>query len=126
MEVLPRIFKYGQMNLEDIDPARTPEEIRDHYANVYPDLTQSTIEGPRTTPEGLVYEFHRTYGTKGNTSSNGGPVSVKDLAEGHCPFPTTAYSIRAEDLGLMEGLLRALNSQESDYVLPPSAVQGAF
>jgi len=41
-----RIFKYGSLELQDPDPSMTPEQVREFYSSVYPELTQSVIEGP--------------------------------------------------------------------------------
>ena len=46
MKVLPRIFKYNTMHLDDPDPKMSPEEVKEFYSNIYPELTQAEIEGP--------------------------------------------------------------------------------
>ncbi len=72
MEALARTFKYNTIVLDDPDPEMTPEQVKEFYANIYPELTQANIEGPELTENGLNYKFHRSYGTKGT-------ITVKDL-----------------------------------------------
>jgi hypothetical protein len=49
--------------------------LKDFYANAYPELTQSIIEGPDVSDEGLTYTFRKSVGTKGNDT-----VSVSEIA----------------------------------------------
>ncbi len=44
---LVRIFRYGALELEDPDPHMTVDEVKDFWGDVYPELTQAVIEGPR-------------------------------------------------------------------------------
>jgi len=61
-----RNFKYGSLNLEDPGTEMTPEEVRNFYAGVYPELTQSVIEGPEYNDDGsITYSFSKSVGTKG-------------------------------------------------------------
>ncbi|OGP24996.1 MAG: carbamoylphosphate synthase large subunit [Deltaproteobacteria bacterium GWB2_55_19] len=60
-----RIFKYGSLELQDPDPSMTPEQVREFYSSVYPELTQSVIEGPEYGEDSIKYEFSRSVGTKG-------------------------------------------------------------
>lgn len=53
------------IKLEDPNPAFTPEEVMNHWANIHPELTTATIEGPKMTANGAEYEFKNTVGTKG-------------------------------------------------------------
>lgn len=53
------------VKLTDPNPAFTVEEVVSHYANVYPELTTATIDGPKMTENGAEYEFKKTVGTKG-------------------------------------------------------------
>ncbi len=62
---LVREFTFNGVKLADLGPAFTPEQIKDFYANVHPDLLNAQIEGPTTKGEKQVYEFRRAVGTKG-------------------------------------------------------------
>jgi PRTRC genetic system protein C len=117
---LPRIFKYDTLILEDPDPSWTPDEVREHYANVYQDLTQASIEGPATTEEGITYKFSRIFGTKG--------ISVKEIAEGK-KEPCFEKRIKAghQMLSVMNKIGLAVDNplhKENTCILPPSEAQG--
>ena len=73
-----RVFKYGQITLEDPDPALSVEKVKEFYANVYPELTQSEIDGPKDENGQIVVEFEKTVGTKGT----GDRISIADIAKG--------------------------------------------
>ncbi|TLP81843.1 PRTRC system protein C [Maribacter sp. ACAM166] len=71
MEILglKRKFKLknvsGDFLLDDIDPNWQPNQIKDHYASVYPELTNA-----KTVDNGIVNGFHEIIfktiaGTKG-------------------------------------------------------------
>lgn len=65
---LTRKFKYNGVDLADPNPGLAPEKVKDVYANMYPELVNSVIEGP-TTKDGVVtYTFTRAVGTKGATA----------------------------------------------------------
>jgi PRTRC genetic system protein C len=112
---LPRVFKHGQLELEDIDPAMSPAEIKEHYADVYNELTQAVIEGPNYTENAEEYVFRKAVGTKG--------VSLKEIAEGKTVKPRrSAKRIEAseESKELMRGFIRALSNNSGDCLLPGS------
>ena len=71
MKIMPRMFNYNNIVLDDPDPQMSPEDVKNFYANLYPELTQAIVEGPELG-ENLEYKFNRSYGTKGT-------VTVKDL-----------------------------------------------
>jgi len=74
MKTLPRSFKYNGILLDDPDVEMSPEEVKEFYSNIYPELTQAEIDGPEVGDETMEYVFRRVYGTKG--------ISVVELAEG--------------------------------------------
>ena len=43
MEALARTFRYNTIILDDPDPDMTPEQVKEFYANIYPELTQANI-----------------------------------------------------------------------------------
>jgi PRTRC genetic system protein C len=61
---IARIFNFQGRKLPDL-PGQTPEQVRDHYAGMYPELATATITGPETTATGQVYSFERAVGSKG-------------------------------------------------------------
>ena len=48
IEVLPRTFTYNSLTLDDPDPRMTPDEVKDFYAEVYPESHASRDRGTRT------------------------------------------------------------------------------
>ncbi len=60
-----RIFRFGGMNLEDPDPAMTPEQVKKVYAEAYPKLTNGAVTGPEVKDGQEIYTFKEAVGTKG-------------------------------------------------------------
>jgi len=42
----------------------TPEQVRDAYTHLYPEIATAAIEGPETVAGKLVYKFVRAIGAK--------------------------------------------------------------
>ena len=64
-ERLTREFSFLGVRLPDPDPSMTPEQVRDCYCHVYPEITTAAIEGPEAAGSKLIYQFTRAIGTKG-------------------------------------------------------------
>ncbi len=64
---LQREFKYNSVKLADPNPAFTLVQVRDFFANVYPEIISADIEGPEMIGNKQVYSFRRAVGTKGIT-----------------------------------------------------------
>ena len=43
----------------------TPEQVRETYTHLYPEIATAAIEGPETVAGKLVYKFVRAIGAKG-------------------------------------------------------------
>jgi len=65
VENLTRKFKYDSMELDDINPSMTPEEIRDVYSANFPELVSASIEGPERKGNVLFITFRKAVGSKG-------------------------------------------------------------
>jgi PRTRC genetic system protein C len=70
VEALPREFvaRQGKGNervLSDPGQGMSPEEVRTHYAQVYPELASAGIEGPSVQDGKQVYVFTGSVGVKG-------------------------------------------------------------
>ena len=63
--LLTRKFKFGEIMLEDPNPAFTPERVISFYAAHYPAMTTSKISGPTQTGDNLVFDISTNIGTKG-------------------------------------------------------------
>jgi len=113
-----RIFKYNSLILDDPDPKWSIEEVKDFYANAYPELTQSIIEGPDVSDEGLTYTFRKSVGTKGNDS-----LSVSEIAYESYLVPSDRKIAVVTDL--MQQVARVMVSAQpdGDDLLAPSALQ---
>ncbi len=114
VEALPRVFIYNAITLDDPDPKMTAEEAKEFWANVYPELTQSQIEGPYNENERIVYKFVRTVGTKGT-------ISVTDLVNAK---PDPAQQDCLDDYGFMAKVAGIISRSSGQGVmaLPPSEV----
>ena len=64
MSAKPRKFMYNGAQLPDFDPTKTPDEIKQHYAAQYPELTTATAVFSKEK-DGNLYEFKKSAGTKG-------------------------------------------------------------
>lgn len=62
---LTREFRYNGVTLADPSPAMSLPQVRDFYANVYPEITSADIEGPEQIGAKVIYSFRRAVGTKG-------------------------------------------------------------
>ena len=113
MVTTKRIFKYGSLVLDDPDISFSEEEVREFYSDVYPELTQATIEGPEPSEDGLVYTFVKAVGTKGNT------VSLAEIAEGNVPFELKRIEGNI-DFSLNDNLVRILSEEDGETILIPS------
>jgi len=65
IQTLTREFRYNSVVLADPNPTLTLHQVRDFFANVYPEITSADIEGPVQTGAKEVYTFRRAVGTKG-------------------------------------------------------------
>lgn len=60
-----REFKYNGMALADPGTGYTVVQVREFYANLYPEIVNADIEGPENVGAKVVYTFRRAVGTKG-------------------------------------------------------------
>ena len=65
IETTSRHFSYLGLDLPDLDAKMTPEQVRDAYSNLYPEITTASIEGPEVVDGVLKFKFTRALGTKG-------------------------------------------------------------
>jgi PRTRC genetic system protein C len=64
-ESLSREFRYNGAKLTDPAPSFSLPQVRDFYANTYPEIVNAEIEGPEVLANKNVYTFRRAVGTKG-------------------------------------------------------------
>ncbi len=67
---LVRAFRYNGVRL--VDPSRdfSLNQVRDFYANVYPEITSADIEGPEQVGAEQIYTFRKAVGTKGQATAH--------------------------------------------------------
>lgn len=53
------------IDLPDPNPDFTVDEVMQFYSTQHPELTTSTVTGPKIDGENQVFEFKTTVGTKG-------------------------------------------------------------
>lgn len=64
-QLISRAFKFNGMNLTDPSPEMDLESVKRFYANQYPELLNSVVEGPTTKGTVSTYTFIRAVGAKG-------------------------------------------------------------
>lgn len=62
---LERTFTFNGVNLPDPGPEFSPEDVKEMFANQYPDLLTALIDGPNIVGDKEAYTFVRNVGTKG-------------------------------------------------------------
>ena len=107
---ITRTFKYNALSLDDPGSDLSPEQVKEFWSDVYPELTQAIIEGPDHIEDREEYTFRRAVGTKG-VKPDVKPVELNADNEEI-----------ADSLELMKGLSRILSCKRETgiSVLPPS------
>lgn len=60
-----RRFRFDGVTLPDPGVHLDPEQVRQHYTAIYPDLVNATLRGPEQSANGVLqYEFTKSIGTK--------------------------------------------------------------
>ncbi len=64
---LTRVFRIEKtgVELDDIDPEMSLDDVMVFYSATYPQLTTAGIQGPEFEEDKAVYTFKTTIGTKG-------------------------------------------------------------
>lgn len=65
IQTLIRTFSFNGVNLPDPGPDFTPEEVKDVYVNMYPDLSTAVLSEPEISGDKVSYKYVRNVGTKG-------------------------------------------------------------
>jgi PRTRC genetic system protein C len=60
-----RTFLYNGRTLPDPDGSMTPEQVKNFFANIHPELINAAVEGGNYEGDTQVFEFRRAIGTKG-------------------------------------------------------------
>ncbi|GAB6118918.1 PRTRC system protein C [Dysgonomonas termitidis] len=62
-----RVFRIEKTDIElnDIDPEMSLEDVMGFYSAIYPQLTTASVQGPEFEDDKAVYTFKTTIGTKG-------------------------------------------------------------
>lgn len=81
VQTLTRVFAYNGMELPDPDATRSPAQVKDVYAAMYPELTTAEVEGPVTKGDRMTYTFKRSTGTKGKSDSVKGEAQKVPFAD---------------------------------------------
>lgn len=79
LQRLTRVFKKGPTRLLDPDPAMTPEQVLEHYTDLYPELANATISEPETSERELTYTFEKPI-----VKTKGGEIEIGDAVH-HAP-----------------------------------------
>lgn len=65
VETAQRKFSYNGVSLADPGTTFSPEQVKEFYAAVYPEIINATVEGPEQQGNKLLYTFRRSVGSKG-------------------------------------------------------------
>jgi PRTRC genetic system protein C len=85
---LVREFNYNGAKLVDPSPKFSLAQVRDFYANTYPEIINAEIEGPKVVGARNVYTFRRAVGTKGMSDSQCGLLdAVASIIDSGTPLP---------------------------------------
>ncbi|KKN14597.1 hypothetical protein LCGC14_0994580 [marine sediment metagenome] len=76
---MARKFVYDGKSYDDPNPEFSVDQVREHMANFFPELTTAEVLPARTEGDDQVIEFKRKVGTKGV----GAIVVVEDEEETH-------------------------------------------
>ncbi len=76
--MIKRVFIYEGKELPDIDPSMTPDEIRQHYGNFFPELYNADIK-ETVDKENTLFTFNRRIGTKSDGVTIDNPTLIKVL-----------------------------------------------
>lgn len=92
-QTLDREFKYNGAKLTDPSPTFTLQQVRDFYANTYPEIVNAEIEGPDVIGNRNVFTFRRAVGTKGSGAAAPDVRVQIDaiLRSNGVPHPVRAY-----------------------------------
>lgn len=65
INAVQRVFTYAGIALPDPDASLTPEQVKEYYTAIYPELLNAAVEGGDFDGTSLSYSFRRGTGTKG-------------------------------------------------------------
>ena len=65
IQKLTRTFKFKEQIFSDPNPKWTENEVREFFANEYPELNNANISSPVQTGSEAQYTFETNVGTKG-------------------------------------------------------------
>jgi PRTRC genetic system protein C len=69
IDKLVRGFRYNGVRLTDPNRDFSLNQVRDFYANVYPEIISADIEGPEQIGAEQIYTFRKAVGTKGGMNA---------------------------------------------------------
>lgn len=62
---ITRTFEYNGMKLDDPAGHMTPEQVKEHFSLIYPELLNASIDGPELKNDVHHYKFYKAAGGKG-------------------------------------------------------------
>lgn len=64
-QAVTRLFKFKSLDLVDPDPEMTPEQVREHYSNAYPELNNASVIEEGYQGENHVFQLKTSLGHNG-------------------------------------------------------------
>lgn len=65
LNTVNRLFVYSGITLPDPDPSLSPEQVKEYYMAIYPELVNASVEGGDFDGTSQNFSFRRGTGTKG-------------------------------------------------------------
>jgi PRTRC genetic system protein C len=62
---LGRVFKFNSIEFDDPDINKSPDQVREFYSGIYPELNNAIVKDGIQEGDDMVYEFNINIGTKG-------------------------------------------------------------
>ena len=62
---LPRVFKFKERELTEPNEDYTVQQCIDFYANIYPEINNAKVTGPKIQGDSLVYTLGEVLGQHG-------------------------------------------------------------
>ena len=116
MEVhrLEREFLYNGVKLPDARPTMTPEQVRDTYTHLYPEIATAAIEGPETDGVNWCTSLFVRSGRKGETQKSCSPEEATAFEPKSATYGAGSADRNrreAEIVGRLERLVRPAIAQ---------------
>lgn len=127
--VIKRVFKYMSLVLPDPGENKTPDEVRQAYSAMYPELATCVVEGPVTKAGTSTYTLQRAAGSKGAATAKALQQIVDGTYKSRMGGPLDgATSNQVEECKKCSTTVKAVlgNKAASAALTPPATAYSVF